>query len=347
MKNKAVMISALLALLATGAYIISGCQGSSLGLTPPLPHLTGIIYVANIGTDSILSFNSASTIDGDKAPSRTLAGAATTIANPYHIFLDNVNDRLYIANSNADSVLVYDNASTATGDTAPTRILAGAATNLDQPEGIFVDTIGNILYVANFVGSSITIYHGASNVNGNSPPTRQITDLGDTPCGIEVDAKHNILYCSLSGTDTIGVWDNATTVDGAIPPNRTLAGPATRLDVPDGLYVDSTNDRLYVANPAGQSVTIFNYASTSSGNIAPTRTLIGANTLLNDPRGLTIDTANNRLFVTNVVDNSISIFNNASTVNGDTAPTRRIAGAATTLNTPLGIAVDMTRNGTP
>jgi len=339
-------IIALVAILAGGVNLIGGCEGGGVGLSPPAPPATGIIYIANTCNSSILGFHNAATVNGDLPPDVTLAGEATTIALPYHIFLDQANDRLFIADSNTNSVLIYDNASTVNGDIAPNRTLTGPATNLDQPTGIFVDSNNNTLYVGNFVGSSITIYDDASRIDGNTPPARQVTELGDTPCGIGVDSRRDIMYCVLSGTDTIGVWDNAAIVDGEIPPTRAVSGPATLLDVPDGVYLDSTNDRIYIANAAGQSVTVFNNASIAGGNIAPGRTLTGANTRFSDPRGVTIDPANDRLFITNVGDHSISIFNNASAINGDIAPTRRIAGAATTLDTPLGIAVDMTRAAT-
>jgi len=347
-QNAAIFIISLLT-LAIGACFVAGCGGGSVGIgggsTPTT--ITGIIYIANTGANSILSFNSASTVNGDTAPSRTVAGAATTIASPFHIFLDRTNNRLYIANATNNSVLIYDSASSINGNTAPSRTLVGAATNLNEPGGIFVDTSNNVLYVGNIAGNSITIYNNASVVNGNTAPTREITFLNHTPFGIGVDVTRNVLYCSLSGTDTIGVWDNALQVNGSVPPTRTIFGLNTLLSAPDGIFVDSTNDRIYVVNPGNNNMIVYDNAAAVTGNAPPNRVLVGANTLLGNPVDVTLDTTNNRLLITNQGDNSILIFDNAATVDGNTAPTRRIVGAATTLNTPTGIAVDMTRNGTP
>lgn len=347
MKQKATVFIIGLALLAIGAYFVAGCGGGSVGVGEPPTPITGIIYVVNTGANSILGFNSATTINGDTAPNRTLAGAATTLSSPFHIFLDRVNNRLYIANATNNSVLIYDTASSLNGNTAPARTLVGAATQLAEPGGIFVDTANDILYVGNIAGNSITIYNGASAVNGNTAPNREITLLANTPFGVGIDTARNILYCSLSGTDTVGVWDNALQVNGAVPPNRTIFGVNTLLATPDGIFVDSNGNRLYVVNQGGNNMTVFNNASAATGDVAPSRNLAGANTLLNAPRGVTVDFTNNRLLITNAGDNSVSIFNSASTVDGNTAPTRRIAGGTTTLNTPTGIAVDMTRNGNP
>jgi len=345
MKPRALIVLAGIMLLALGAYHVSGCGGSSTGLYPYPTISYGILYVANTGNNAILSFRRATYVNGNATPNTNLAGASTTISGPTHIFVDRTNDRIFIANTTANSVLIYDHASKATGNTAPSRTLAGATTNLNLPGGIFVDTSNNFLYVANAGGNSITVYNNASTVKGDTAPSREITGLNNTPGGLGVDTRRNILYCALTGTNSVAVWTLAAQVNGATPPTRTITGLNTLLNAPDGIYMDIATDRLYVANPGGNCITVYETASMANGNIAPNRTLIGANTLLNSPRDVTIDSTYDWMLIANQGDNSISIFNQASTVSGNTAPNRRIIGNATTLNGPTGIFVDMTRSG--
>src|SRR5690349_10364966 len=70
---------------------------------------------------------------------------------------------LFVTNQNANSVTVY--ARTANGDVAPLRTISGAATGLNLPEGLAVDSVNNELVVANVGGNSITVY--AWSANGN------------------------------------------------------------------------------------------------------------------------------------------------------------------------------------
>ena len=172
--------------------------------------------MANYTGNSILLFSNASAADGEIVPNRRISGALTTLNNPSGIFVDTANNRLYVANRTANSILVFNNASTADGNIVWSRRISGGFTSLDAPSGIFVDTANNRLYVANYTGNSIFVF------------------------------------------------DNASTANGDIPPNRTITGGLTTLNGPLGIFVDTTNNRLYVANYTGNSILVFNNASTAS-----------------------------------------------------------------------------------
>ncbi len=206
---------------------------------------------------------------------------------PTALFIDVINDRLYVANTNGDSILVYDNASLLNGSLAPNRTLVGNLTTMNAPTGIYVDTTRNLLYVAN-------------------------------------------------GNNQILVFSNAATVAGNVAPARSLAG----LSSPDGIFVDISNDRLYVANMGANSVLVFNSASSANGSPAPDRILSGGSSLLNQPRDVFVDTGTDRLYVTNAGDNSILVFNNASTTNNPVTPARTLSLSSTTI--PWGVYVDDT-----
>ena len=81
------------------------------------------------------------------------------------------------------------------------------------------------------------------------------------------------LYVSGCGNASIPSYDNADSVSGVVLPNRTISGGLTTLNLPAGISVDTTNDRLYEANLNANSILVFNNASTASGEIAPSRTV--------------------------------------------------------------------------
>ncbi len=140
---------------------------------------------------------------------------------------------LYVADFNTPSgaVAAFDNASVADGDSAWTRRLNGALTTLDSA-------------------------------------------VGGPPAGVSVDNTRKILYVARTkGTDNGAVlaFDNAATVNGntaptriittyTIPPSSTFA-----LISPSDVFIDSGNDRIYIADVTGPTgiVVIQDNASTS------------------------------------------------------------------------------------
>ena len=77
------------------------------------------IYVANGPGNNILVFPLGAA--GNVAPSRVIAGAATTLSAPYGLAIDSTT--IYVGNSSNGSVLTFPLG--ATGNTPPTRTIAG------------------------------------------------------------------------------------------------------------------------------------------------------------------------------------------------------------------------------
>ncbi len=110
-----------------------------------------LLYVAD--NRDVLVFNSASTVSGNAAFAHDIQAGFVISA----VFLDAANDRLYLADSAANAINVYNNASTLNLKVAPSRALTGPATQLNQPSGIAIDAV-NKLIVSNTGGNSITVY---------------------------------------------------------------------------------------------------------------------------------------------------------------------------------------------
>jgi DNA-binding beta-propeller fold protein YncE len=231
--------------------------------------------------------------------------------------------------------LVFDNARTVSGDIAPDRTISNTVTPI-SPVGLFIDPISDRLYVTS--GNSVLVYDDASNLDGgNIAPDRQLSGGSTTliaPTGIFVDIVRNLLYVA-NGNNQILVFNNASTVDGgATAPVRTITISASSA----GIFVDVIADRLYVAS--GNSILIFDGASTANSASTPDRTISGGTSRLNQPRDIFVDTGTDRLYVTNAADDTVLVFDDASTANGSTAPDRILNLPAFT--DPWGIYVDVT-----
>ncbi len=199
----------------TGAS--SGISGSrGIWLDP----VSDSLYAANVGTPSITVHGPASTVNGNVAPLRTISGAATTLNYPWSLWLDPLSDDLYVSNEGASSILVFAGASTANGNVAPARTIAGLATTLLAPEEIFLDKASDRLYVADPSASNIVVFDNASTANGNVAPARVIA-TGGSPSAVWLDAATDRLFVG----DTLGhvwIYDGASTLTGTPTPTRTI-----------------------------------------------------------------------------------------------------------------------------
>jgi len=143
------------------------------------------IYVADVSDNSIKVFPKAA--DGDTAPTRVIVGANTLLSGHYAIAIN--SNWIYAANygiagAPPHNVLVFPIG--ANGNVAPTRRIQGAATDLDQPYGIAVDS--SWIYVANYNGQSVLVF--PTDADGDVAPTRTIagpaTPFNGWPSGIAV-----------------------------------------------------------------------------------------------------------------------------------------------------------------
>src|SRR6478672_12467238 len=114
------------------------------GSPTPTPVATGKLYVMNSTSNTLLRFDNAFTASGNATPAATIVGTNTTFNSPSFMTLDAANDRLYIADTGDLSVVIYDGISTKNGNVAPSRIIAGATTNLLTPTDVSLDKVKNL-----------------------------------------------------------------------------------------------------------------------------------------------------------------------------------------------------------
>ncbi|MGC2696167.1 MAG: hypothetical protein WA738_10280 [Candidatus Angelobacter sp.] len=148
-----------------------------------------------------------------------------------------------------------------------------------------------------------------------SPTASPTPTPGATPAGK--------LYVSNGGANSIVRFDQALTASGNIVPGATISGAATTLTAPAYITLDVAADRLFVANNGDLSVLIFDNISTKNGNVAPSRTIFGAATLLSAPTDVALDSSRNLLYVAD--DTQVEVFASASTASGNIAPARSLS----------------------
>lgn len=217
--------------------------------------------------------------------------------------------RSYVSNTSANSILRFANASAASGNVVPNATISGSATQLTSPQYLAVDVSNNSLYVANQGASSVLIFDAASIKNGNVAPSRFIMGSNTgliSPVDVQLDSSRNLLYVA-DGAQVL-VFGSASTVTCNVAPVRTLSVGFSIA----AMLVDSSGDRLFLANGTSNAIDVYDSASTLNNTVSPNRMVSGSQTQLSTPSGMQIDSSG-RLVVSDFGRASITMYANAAT----------------------------------
>jgi hypothetical protein len=213
----------------------------------------------------------------------------------------------------------------------------GGATSPTQPSF----TSGKV-YVTN--GSSTSILRFNASMSGNVVPQNNIPAPGVGPIFLTIDVQHDRLAGGELQNSAFAIIDNAST---SLGPIRTISGPSTTLGMQNAIAINGTTDLIYVLDTneitGTRSVKVFGPASTINGDVAPLR-VIDVSLAANGNPGMLLDSANDRLFISDCLGNAINVFDHVSTLNGTVAPSRVISGPATQLHFPDPMALDRSGN---
>ncbi|MDC4206788.1 MAG: beta-propeller fold lactonase family protein [Candidatus Manganitrophus sp.] len=165
--------------------ITSDRLNSPRGLTVDLGRQT--LFVANHGNNSVLVFKNVGDLNGEVSPDAEIGGAATGIDEPIGVAIDPERDILYVLNEGTSEILVFENASSLDGDSAPARTLSGNF--IQTPSFLFLDAEGDLLYVADREADAVHIFTDASRADGEAAH-KTITGVNtglNQPVGLAVD----------------------------------------------------------------------------------------------------------------------------------------------------------------
>jgi fibronectin type 3 domain-containing protein len=326
-------------------------QGPLTGLSQPkqlhVDTLNNEIAVAN-AAGSIAVF--ARTATGNIAPLRTIAGALTGLSSPTGVFIDSVNNEIVVGNWGNHTVTVYPR--TATGNVAPVRTITSGASALvgfGNPGAMAADPTNGEFYVTNCV-SHPRIAAFSRLASGQTAPIRTIegqnTRISRSLHGIAFDGVNGEIIAPSTLEDAILVFNRLDS--GDVAPKRVIQGPASLINKPQGIAVDTTNNEIAVANegvavgPPVIPASITVYGRLATGNIAPLRQITNAS--LSKPVGIWIDAVNNEILVADGTTAAEAILVFSRTANGAATPLRTISGAATMLSKTRQLILDGTSN---
>lgn len=309
----------------------------------PSPGIAGKLYVTNSSGNSILRFDNGLSATGNASASAVISGSNTGLNRPQFMTLDTSADRLFVANANGASVLVFDGISTKTGNVSPTRTITGPSGTLIAPSDVALDRTRDLLYVAD--GPDIFVFSPASSVSGSGAPSKDIiiafNNAQINSQGIFLDEANDRLYVTDPAGNAIDVFDNVSILGSGIAiANRNISGANTKLAQPASAALDAFGN-LVVTNANNGTITVYAGAATADGNLTPIAIINGTSTTLLRPGQVIRNpgSTSNEVYVADSTANEVAVFSAVSTANGNVAPARRILG----ITGAQGVALDTTR----
>jgi len=282
---------------------------------------TSRLFVADQVNHRVKVYNVLAITDGESGANYIGQANSTTATNavtqagmsfPEGVGYDPTNNILFVSNASS-RVTTYDMAVITTGESAVDVMgqstAATACSTLTQ------------IYTQNFANNGVNpIGHNA-------------------PSGAEIDTVNHRLFVADTGNNRVLVYnlDSSNQLVDRVPDNvlgqadlytNTAALSQTGLSGPYGLAYDSTNNRLFVGDSGNARVLVYDTASISDGEAATfvlgqadftTKSAVASQTRLASAYGLSYDSTNSRLFVSDGVNNRVIAYDVASVSNGEAA----------------------------
>ncbi len=281
-----------------------------------------------------------------------------SIQDPYPSFhsvaVDPENNWTVMSDSNRGSLLSYERTAGANSAevTKPRWQVRGPATGMMFIAGVALDPLNREVFaVDNDIGDRMEVF--PYDVQGNVKPKR-VLHVPHGSWGVSLNRRRDEIAISVEHINSVVIYRREAR--GGDAPLRVIRGPKTGLADPHGVYFDGIHDEILVANhgnwapatpPSSEasarggrfqppSITI--YAGTAESDAEPVRVIQGAQTQLNWPMGIHVDSIHNEIAVASYGNSAVLIFRR--TDHGDVTPVRVIRGNRTGIAGPMGVAID-------
>lgn len=243
------------------------------------------IYVVNTGSGNV------SVIDGRQ--NRVIATLPTD-TRPYAIGIDTALHRAYVTNTFSDKLTVIDGA-TNTAEQLP----------FGSKDFVEIDVRRHKAFLISYEDPSLTI------VDADRKARHENLDLSHA-WGLAVDEQRGIVYVTEIGKNTLVAYHEES--------GKTET--ASTGSMPDAVAVDEAADRIYVANYAGDSVSVLDGAT-----LKPIATIdVG-----HHPQALAVDSKRHRVFVANIHSNNVTVIDGVG---------KRVLATVDGGRNPYAVAVD-------
>lgn len=235
------------------------------------------------------------------------------------------NPAMFVANGGNNSI------TKANVDGTGGAVLPITAGLLAAPQGVAINATAGKLYAGNEGGDTVTM----ANLDGSGGVNLTLGGLLKGPYGVALDVAAGKMYVANGGG-----FPNPTprvvraNLDGSSPVDlgsfNNLFGTNGQSNFPQGMALDVTNGKMYIALQQGVKVVQANLDGSGATGLQPLTTLIGTET----PLDIAVDVAGNRIYV-------VTFEGNIYAAGLDGANAANLGNLGGKLKDPRGIGLDL------
>lgn len=333
------------------------------------------LYVSDTNNNRVLVFNlSASNALLDRQADFVLGQASfsitsanqggspgqSTLNSPTGLFYDYVTQRLYVADTGNNRILVFASTITENGQTADyvlgqANFTSGGPSltrsGLASPEAISVNTSTGAVAVADRDNNRVLVWSTIPTVNNKTADFvlgqanftsgnfgTSATAL-HTPRGLSFDSNTGYLYVADTDNNRVVIWTAAITNNNqaanrvlgqtSLTSGGTSAASAQTLNQPARVSVGSSSSVVFVADTGNNRALIYQSAILTNGQAASVvagqssfsaTSAATSQSGLNTPSAITVDSTNGRAYIADTANNRIVVYGNT----GPTQPTATV-----------------------
>ena len=255
--------------------------------------------------------------------------------DPFGIAYDSGNERMYVTNIRDGTVSVIDT----TTNTVIKSINVG-----DRPIDIAYDSGNKRMYVSNNNNNTVSVIDTTTNkVIDTNPNTPQIDPIkvGAGPEGIAYDPENELIYVTNRNDGTISVISTTTNRVIDTNPNTPQIDPIKVGETIEGIAYDPGNKRMYVTKIVDDTVSVIDTTTNKVIDTKPNTPEIDPIKVGDTPDSIVYDPVNKRMYVTNVVDGTVSVIDTTTNKVIDTKPNTPEIDPIMVGAGPRGIAYDL------
>lgn len=328
------LVGILIALGTLAGFILSD---GSLGRDQ------GVLERNRAGSARLVSITPLPAMDGEMCQWMPASASTTLVAA--------LRQERSSASASTASSAETDARTASDADRAPLRVIRDTYPTYSA---VAVDTNSNEVYLQDENLFGYKVFNRLDNTPPNAnftEPKRMVGGINtklEFNCNLYVDPKNGDVYSVPNDTvDMLVVFPRDA--EGNVAPKRMLETPHRTW----GIAVDEEAQELYLTVEHPPEVVV--YRKMASGDEKPLRILRGPSTELEDAHGITLDTKNQLMYISNHGATSSvrvrgmgryeppSITVHPLQASGDTPPVRIIEGPKTQLNWPAEVALDPER----
>ena len=270
------------------------------------------------------------------------SGGSTTTLQAAHVIVTNPASyvaAIYGILTSPSTAPFQPTLASAPGDWTLGLSYAPSGANFKGPEGVAIDTAGNV-WVTNYYNNSVIELTPIGGLIGNFNNTNTSGDNFDTPQGVAIDAAGDawVTNCGVLCSGGSGSPGSVTELTSSGSLGGNFASSGDNFDIPIGIAIDAAGN-AWVANCAsgcyGFTGADFSVTElTSSGSLAGNFDPSGAN--FDGPWGVAVD-ASGDAWVTNEGGNSVT---ELTPIGGPIGNFNNTNTSGANFNIPRGVAID-------